>query len=83
MDLTCAVEGCGINGRPQVCPYDGRYHHHGRIHYEQGHRWHPDLRFREGDWHRICDDHYRAIIAGKRAVEEAQMPEYVRERIAR
>jgi hypothetical protein len=27
---------CGEEGRPQVCPGDGRYHHHGCVHTASG-----------------------------------------------
>lgn len=63
----CAVVGCRTAGRPQVCPYDGRYHHHGRIHYECHTYKHNDpgteLRFRKGAWHLMCDEHYAQIMA--------------------
>ena len=63
----CAVEDCHEWGKPQVCVYDGRYHHHGRIHYENGHPFHPELRFRgmdEGGWRGICNTHMKQIKAG-------------------
>lgn len=67
----CAVVDCERVGRPQVCPYDGRYHHHGRIHYENGHPWHPSLVFRHSNladgWPYVCDVHYAEIIAGRAA----------------
>lgn len=63
----CAVVGCENVGRPQVCPYDGKYHHHGNIHYDDGHRWHPHLRFKSGTWRGICDEHMAEIKAGKEA----------------
>ena len=66
----CAVEGCPNQGRPQVCPYDGRYHHHGRIHYENGHRLHPEMKFRpidDGGWRGMCDFHYQLIEPRVRA----------------
>jgi len=64
MDTTCAVTDCKEAGRPQVCPYDGKYHHHGYIHYENGHRWHPQLTFKPGPWRGICDPHMAEINAG-------------------
>lgn len=60
----CAVVGCPERGRPQLCPYDGRYHHHGRIHYENGHPWHPAMRFypiSEEGWLFVCNQHYAEI----------------------
>lgn len=63
----CAVVGCEERGRPQVCPYDGRYHHHGCIHYEDGHRWHPRLTFKTGWWRGMCDAHMAEIRAGMEA----------------
>ena len=66
-DGLCAVVDCPARGRPQVCPYDGRYHHHGYIHYQNGHRWHPSLTFRAGAWHGVCDRHYEVIIGAARA----------------
>ena len=65
-DGLCAVEDCQSRGLPQVCPYDRKYHHHGYIHYENGHRWHPQLVFRSGAWHGMCDSHYGVIIGGAR-----------------
>lgn len=29
----CSVVDCPNPGRPQACPFDGKYHHHGRVHY--------------------------------------------------
>lgn len=46
-DGLCAVTDCTADGRPQVCPYDGRYHHHGRIHYENDHRMAPRTHVQE------------------------------------
>ena len=63
-DGLCAVEGCDERGRPQVCPYDQRYHRHGCIHYENDHPFHPEMRFKSGAWRRICDPHYATIAAG-------------------
>jgi hypothetical protein len=31
-----ACERCGKPGQPQVCPGDGRYHHHGEVHTVSG-----------------------------------------------
>jgi len=69
-DERCAVEGCEEAGRAQVCVYDGRYHWHGKIHYENGHPFHPELRFRaleDGGWRGVCNDHYQAIKNGAQA----------------
>lgn len=57
----CAVEGCENQGQRQVCPFDGRYHHHGRIHYENDHPLLGGMRFRDlaqHGWLGICDPHY-------------------------
>lgn len=58
----CAVNDCTDPGKPQVCLYDGRYHHHGCIHYDcpraeaTGH----GLTFRPG-WGLVCDRHYASL----------------------
>ena len=59
----CAVVGCKDEGRPQVCPYDGRRHHHGHIHYENDHPAHPEMKFRGGEWRDMCNAHYAQIVA--------------------
>jgi hypothetical protein len=59
----CAVVDCASPGRSQVCPADGQYHSHGRIHYEH---CHSDLTMRAG-WHFICDDHYAVMCAARLA----------------
>lgn len=56
----CAVVGCAREGSPQICPYDGRYHHHGRIHYDCGYPVHS-VKFRDDGWHFVCDEHYRLL----------------------
>lgn len=57
-DEPCAVEDCANRGRPQVCPYDQRYHHHGRVHYGTI----PSaLAFREGGWSLVCDAHLKHL----------------------
>lgn len=66
-DGLCAVEDCPNDGKPQVCPYDQQYHRHGYIHYKNGHRWHPEMKFRSA-WHGVCDPHYADIIIGSRTV---------------
>lgn len=57
LQSVCAVEGCLGKGRPQVCFYDGRLHHHGCIHYPEQV---DNLSFRKG-WGLLCDTHYRII----------------------
>lgn len=61
----CAVEACEQEGRPKVCLYDGRYHHHGAIHYETAQRGKlkTDLTFRDDHWYWICSDHYTQLKA--------------------
>lgn len=62
----CMVVGCDQEGHPQVCPFDQRYHHHGRIHYTNDHGY-PELfgfRFEElavAGWGDICNAHHAAI----------------------
>ena len=55
----CAVKDCPNPGRPQICLYDGKYHHHGCIHYSE----HPydTLEFRNGGWYYLCDEHYSQL----------------------
>jgi hypothetical protein len=65
----CAVVDCGNPGRPQVCPYDGRFHHHGRIHYDCGYPAHS-LTFEQGEWLYVCNEHY-AILKREREEWEA------------
>ena len=59
-DARCAVVGCTERGRPQVCPYDGRYHHHGRIHYE-GPKAPAGITFHADHWDLMCDSHYSVL----------------------
>ena len=55
----CAVIDCPGQGRPQVCLADGRYHHHGCIHYDHlGEK--VGLEFRKG-WGWLCDEHYKQL----------------------
>lgn len=66
----CAVDGCPGVGRPQVCLYDGKYHHHGFIHYGMEY---PEMRelgitFREGGWKGICNEHYALLKAAREKV---------------
>ena len=53
----CIVEDCRNEPKPQVCPYDGKRHHHGSIHVEcyKG----TKLKFRSGYWMWICDEDYK------------------------
>ena len=61
----CAVIDCDNKGRRQVCPFDGRYHHHGLIHYGPDYPQLVDLiEFSpkgETGWLKICDPHYAII----------------------
>jgi len=64
-EMICAVEGCAEQGHVQICPFDGRYHHHGHIHYTNDYGW-PELfgfRFieRDGIWHYVCNTHIALI----------------------
>lgn len=64
----CAVVGCSEPGRPQVCPYDGRRHGHGAVHYDCGSP--PSaLTFHEDDWYWVCDTHYAVLVEERRAFE--------------
>ena len=67
----CAVEGCANGGRVQICPYDGRLHGHGRIHYNCGHPVHL-LKFRANGWFLMCDEHYAVCKADREAWEKEQ-----------
>lgn len=62
----CAVEGCEKRARPQLCPYDGRYHGHGAIHYDCGHPK-SQLQFRKGGWFWVCDEHYTVLVKEREA----------------
>lgn len=61
----CAVVGCTNDGRPHRCPYDGTFHGHGRIHYDCHSKWvkNTKLSFEPDDWHLLCPDHYREVLA--------------------
>lgn len=63
----CAVEDCDGLGRPQVCLYDGRYHHHGFIHYGEQYPEMAELglTFRTGEWRGICEPHYATLKVGR------------------
>ena len=69
----CAVDGCEKEGKPQVCPHDGRMHHHGRIHYDCGYPVHS-LKFRSMDegWFLICDEHYQVVASERLAFASKQ-----------
>lgn len=54
--LVCAFKRCHQEGKPQVCFADGRYHHHGCIHYNRN-----DSKFRTGGWCWLCDEHYKLL----------------------
>lgn len=55
----CAVKDCENQGRPQICPYDQRYHHHGRIHYDT---IPSKLTFtKDRAWRFVCDEHYAVL----------------------
>lgn len=68
----CCVVDCPNEGKRRICPYDGQYHHHGRIHYSCDHPAHS-LAFRAGEgWLLICDEHYRTVVAEVAAHKEAR-----------
>lgn len=74
----CSVVGCDNEGRPQVCPFDGRYHHHGRIHYENEHGYPERFGFRfrdDGVWHRTCNAHLDAIRLALGQISEGELRE--------
>ena len=56
--MPCAVKNCERQPFPQMCFYDGRIHHHGRIHY-QG-ETQSNLTFRD-EWLWLCDHHYKIL----------------------
>lgn len=64
--LLCAVVGCEEQGAPQVCPYDGAKHGHGRIHYNCHRYQHfapkSKLRFRNDQWRLLCERHYQQVL---------------------
>ena len=67
--MKCAVIDCSREGKSQLCPYDGRFHHHGRIHYDCPRAQPTVLTFDESDWHLICDEHY-AVLTGEMLARE-------------
>lgn len=72
----CAVVGCRSQGLPQICPYDGRYHHHGRIHYDCPRAQPTALEFYQDEWDLLCDEHYGVLTSelltreGEKALSE-------------
>lgn len=72
MPNECAVLDCPNEGRPQVCMYDGRFHHHGRIHYDcqRADTTEHGLAFRPNGWRLICDEHYATLVAAQFLTEE-------------
>ena len=58
----CAVVGCEAKGKPQICPYDGHYHHHGCIHYADAAAGHG-LTFRTDGWCYVCDTHHAVLVS--------------------
>ena len=64
----CAVAGCTEPGRPRICPYDNRYHHHGCIHYSEER---SALHFRDG-WHWVCDEHFKILCDEREKELEAK-----------
>lgn len=66
MGAVCAVIGCEKEGKPHVCPHDGRFHGHGCVHYNCGCPVHS-LTFRTDGWYWLCDEHYEIV---KREREE-------------
>lgn len=63
----CAIKDCPNPGKAQICPYDGKFHHHGLIHYDchfgRNPVIHSVLQFREGGWYAMCDEHYTILKA--------------------
>jgi hypothetical protein len=62
----CAFKDCTRRGGPKICPYDGRYHHHGCIHYDL-----KDERMRDG-WCWLCQPHYDELVAEVEAKRKAR-----------
>jgi len=58
----CAVVNCPNLGRRQICPFDGRYHGHGCIHYSNDDK-RLNLEFKTDGWYYICDEHYNFIVS--------------------
>lgn len=74
----CAVMMCEEPGRPQVCPYDGARHHHGRIHYDVAEKIGTSLTFRVGAWRDICNLHYAVLLQELADHRERQVKEGIR-----
>lgn len=73
----CAVQGCTKGGRSQVCIYDGRYHHHGRIHYGPDYPEMAELeisfrKLEDGGWRGVCDEHYALLRDAREAASNAR-----------
>jgi hypothetical protein len=68
--VICAVEGCDEEGHPHQCPYDGRSHHHGCIHYECYQS--DDLVWRKGNWFWMCFPHFHQCEAELEARRASQ-----------
>ena len=64
----CAVRGCERPASPQICPFDGRYHHHGCIHYDRTENVPDGVEYLKG-WGWVCDFHYGAICAAAGKLE--------------
>jgi len=69
----CAVLDCENQAKPQVCPYDNKYHGHGAIHYDCGYP-ESSLRFRFGDWFWVCDTHYQVLCQERAEFEARRTP---------
>jgi len=69
----CAVVNCPEHGGPQVCPYDKKYHRHGRIHYDCGYPVHS-VTFHpiEEGWFYVCNSHYALLKLEREAFEARQ-----------
>lgn len=67
----CAVEGCEHTAVPQICLYDGRYHHHGCIHYDcdAAKVTEHGLQFRDG-WGWLCPSHYAVLVSAQKRLEQ-------------
>ncbi len=61
----CAVVDCIAPGKEHACPFDGRLHHHGCIHYDCAAAAPAveacGLVFRDG-WGLLCDTHYARLV---------------------
>lgn len=68
----CAIKDCPNPGRPQICLYDGKYHHHGCIHYKEDHPWN-NFKFRKDGWYWVCDEHYAIMKADREGWQKANL----------